>query len=123
LQKKALSHLPQVLSLPGLYTASAKLSRYRVTLVDRQALLHLPGRAEMLNERVDYITTEPRRYMSIVAAPRLNLHDQTADWGLYCSLCRDNTDPSSHFRIQYSQQHILQHFKDHHASQISSPLT
>lgn len=123
LQRKALSHLPQVLSLPGRYTASAKISRYRVTLVDRQALLHLSEEAEILNKRVDYATTEPRRYMSIVAAPRLDLPDQTADWGLYCSLCRDNTEPSSHFRIQYSQQYILQHFKDHHASQISSSPT
>ena len=121
-QKKALSHLPQVLSLPGRYTASAKLSKCRVTLVDRQALLHLSEAAETLNQRVDYATTEPRRYMSIVAAPRLHVRDQTADWGLYCSLCRDNTEPSSHFRKQYNQQDILQHFKDHHATQISSSL-
>ncbi|KAK3363868.1 hypothetical protein B0T25DRAFT_420136, partial [Lasiosphaeria hispida] len=86
LQKKALSHLPQVLSLPGHYTASAKLSRYRMTLVDRQALLHLSDKAEeILNQRIDYATAEPRRYMSIVAASCLHLHDQMADWGLYCS--------------------------------------
>jgi len=122
LQKKALRHLPQVLSLPGYYTARAKLSRYRVTLVDRQALLCLSEEAEILNKRLDYATAESRRYMSIVAAPRLHLHDQPADWGLYCSLCRDNTEPSSHFRIQYSWQDIVQHFQDHHASQISSSL-
>lgn len=122
-QKKALSHLPQVLSLPGRYTASAKLSKCRVTLVDRQALLHLSEAAETLNKRVDYATTEPRRYMSIVAAPRISLHDQTAEWGLHCSLCRDNTEPSSHFRIQYSQHDILQHFKDHHAPQVSGSPT
>ncbi|KAK3389675.1 hypothetical protein B0H63DRAFT_102925 [Podospora didyma] len=125
LPKMALRHLPQVLTLPGRYAPTAKLSTYRITLVDCQALLQLSEEAEMmLNKRVDYKSTEPRRYMSIVAAPRLHLHDQTADWwGLYCSLCRDNTEPSSHFRIQYSRQDILQHFKDHHASQIASPPT
>ncbi|KAH9884600.1 hypothetical protein F4778DRAFT_556881 [Xylariomycetidae sp. FL2044] len=120
--KKALSHLPQVLSLPGRYTATAKLSKYRVTLVDRQALLHLSEVAETLNKRIDYTTSEPRRYMSIVASPRLHLRGQTAYWGLYCSLCRDNIEPSTYFRIQYSQHDILQHLKDHHATQISSYL-
>jgi len=124
LQKKALEHLPRVLSLPARYTARAKLSRHRVTLIDRQALLHvLEANAEILHKRVDYATTEPRRYMSIVAAPCINLHDQTADWGLYCLFCRDNMDPSTHFRIQYSQQEIMQHIKNHHASEISSSPT
>ncbi|KAK3337776.1 hypothetical protein B0T19DRAFT_82409 [Cercophora scortea] len=118
LQKKAFSHLPQVLSLPGRYTAIAKLSRHRVTLIDRQALFHLSEEAEMLNKRIDYMTTEPRRYMSIVAAPRLDVHHQKAEWGLFCALCRDNTGPRIHFRTQYDQQDILQHFKDHHAAQI-----
>ncbi len=122
LHKKALAHLPQVLSLPGRYTARAKLSRHRVTLIDRQALLLYVSEAsaEVLDKRVDYATTETRRYMSIIAAPCLDLHAQTADWGLYCSLCRDNTDPSTHFRIQYSRQGILQHIQDHHAAEISS---
>ncbi|KAK3695738.1 hypothetical protein B0T22DRAFT_456100 [Podospora appendiculata] len=119
LQKKTLSHLPHVLSLPGRYTAVAKLSRYRVTLVDRPALLHLSEEAATLNKRIDYATTEPRRYMSIIAAPHLSLQSQRAYWGLFCSFCRDNTEPSRHFRIQYNQQDIVQHFKDYHAAQIS----
>lgn len=123
LPKKALNHLPQVHSLPGRYTASAKLSRYRMTLIDRQALLDLSGDSEMLNKRADHKSTEPRRFMSIITAPRLALQDQTAEWGLYCSLCRDNIEPSTHFRIQYSPQNIFQHFKDHHAAQVSSSPT
>ncbi|KAK0753434.1 hypothetical protein B0T18DRAFT_434194 [Schizothecium vesticola] len=122
LPKKALSGLPQVLGLPGRYTARGKLSRSRVTLIDRPTLLRLSKKAEMLNKRVDYTKTEPRRYMSIVAAPRLHLREQVADWGLHCSLCRDNTEPSSHFRIQYNRQAIVQHVQDYHASQISSSL-
>lgn len=122
LPKKALSGLPQVRSLPGRYTAIAKLSRNRVTLVDRPALLRLSEGAEMLNKRVGHATTEPRRYMPIVAAPRLHLREQAADWGLHCSLCRDNIEPSTHFRIQYNRQDIVKHFQDYHASQISSSL-
>jgi len=120
LQKKSLSHLPQVQSLPGRYATTARLSRYRMTLVDRQALLQLSQRAESLNERIDYTTSEARRYMSVVSAPRLDSSDQPAYWGLYCSLCRDKTEPSSHFRIQYNESDAMQHLKDCHASQISS---
>ncbi|KAB5551337.1 hypothetical protein GE09DRAFT_169594 [Coniochaeta sp. 2T2.1] len=125
LQRKALGHLPQALSLPGRYTACAKLSRLRVTLIDRQALLPLmsEANAKTLNGRVDYRMTESQRYMSIVRAPHVNLCDQTEDWGVYCSLCRDSTDPSTHFRIQYNQQDILQHIKEHHASQVPSSPT
>lgn len=125
LQKKALRHLPRVLSLPGRYTACAKLSRHRVTLIDRQALLlHVSeADAKTLDKRVDHATTESRRYMSIVSVPRISQHDQTANWGLYCSLCRDNTHPSTHSRIQYSQQGIMQHIKAHHASELSSSPT
>ena len=54
LQRKALKRLPQVRSLPGRYTASGKLFRYRMTLIDCQALGDLSGDSETLNKRFDY---------------------------------------------------------------------
>ncbi|KAM7210248.1 hypothetical protein V8F06_014370 [Rhypophila decipiens] len=113
-QKTAVNHLPQIQSLPGRYTASAKLSKHRINLVDRQAVLDLNENSGVFNKIVvDYKSNEPQRFMSIIRAPRLSFPGMEVEWGSYCVLCRDRTEPSSHFRIQYSSQDILEHLSRH----------
>ncbi|KAI1121155.1 hypothetical protein F5Y10DRAFT_288879 [Nemania abortiva] len=118
-QKELKHHLPHVSSLRGRYTASNKLARHRSLLFDRQSVVeyvrHHPihAHSEGSQELDDYMTTEPRRYMSIISAPYLSSSGQSADWGYFCTRCKESTDPATFFRIKYTKEGILEHIRWH----------
>ncbi|KAK4100544.1 hypothetical protein N658DRAFT_497281 [Parathielavia hyrcaniae] len=121
-RKDLIGTLPHVRSLPGRYTAFAKLSRPRLVLLDRRAVVSL-GRADDAGEhqqqqRPDYTTREVWRYMSIISAPCFTDAGQRADWGRHCSRCKDSTDePANHLRNLYTSDGLVEHYRQHHATE------
>ncbi|KYK61637.1 hypothetical protein DCS_02780 [Drechmeria coniospora] len=114
--RKSLKALPHVRSLPGRYTAFDKIARGRVMLLDRQSLRDRTtttgSSAQTLDEALeqcDLKTTEPRRYMSIISAPFFDSSGLSADWGFYCLLCLDDTEPSTYFRNKYTEDGFAEH--------------
>jgi hypothetical protein len=119
--KRTLMRLPNALSLPGKYTATAQLLRSRLRLLDRSLLLDHTSQVatDGLREPRERKTTEPRRIMAVIAAPYIHLSGQNGDWGLYCRLCRDMTTSSAHFRLQYVGDDILRHLRERHAAELA----
>ncbi|KAI0203373.1 hypothetical protein F4808DRAFT_42005 [Astrocystis sublimbata] len=110
--------LPHVSSLPGRYTSFGRLARSRTLLFDRQSMVEgiwhgsVLGPGETIQQQ-DRMTTEPRRYMSIISAPYLASSGQSADWGYFCTRCKESTDPATFFRIKFTKDGILNHLKQH----------
>ncbi len=116
LSRGDLKTLPHVFSLPGRYTPSAKSSKGRTMLLDRQAVILLGPADDRQRQPTDYTTKEPRRFMSIISAPYLTHAGQTVDWGLHCRRCKGNTDPTNHFRHQFTRDGLVAHSQQHGAA-------
>jgi hypothetical protein len=113
LSRRDLKRLPHLVSLPGRYTASAKLSKGRTMLFDRWAVLLLDRAGDGQRQPVDYTTREPRRFMPIISAPYLSHAGQRAGWGLHCRRCERNTDLENHFRHQFTRDDLVAHNQQH----------
>jgi len=125
-------YVPNVFSLPGRYTARGTLEKRSITLLDRHVLRDMAWNM-LLNggnwRSVDAFegnirqhrdpAREPRRYMSIVSAPYLGSSGQSADWGFYCTVCRDNGEPETHCRNKYTKDDILRHLRRRHRIMLS----
>ncbi|KAG6019237.1 hypothetical protein E4U41_003318, partial [Claviceps citrina] len=118
--RRKLQHVvPNILSLPGRYTPSGKLSRKRVLLFDRTALLELAGDVyeksienfiSQHGPRRDRFDSDPRRYMSIISAPYLDPINRSVDWGSYCIRCRDSKMPNHYnFRNKLTRHELAEH--------------
>lgn len=118
LSRGELKGLPHILSLSGRYTAKGKLLKQRTLLFDRKAVICRASEtsAQAFDEatrRRDLTTREPRRYASIISAPYLLSSGRSADWGFYCSACRDDKNPATHFRNKLTKDDMLKHIRWH----------
>ena len=112
--KKKLQHLPHVCSLPGRYTHSGQISRKRLLLYDRRAVLRLDEEvdgevSETLGQVNDRTTSEPLRHMAIISAPHFDLCNRTVDWGLYCLGCREKIEHEKNFRTKFTRGGLVDH--------------
>ncbi|KAI1114732.1 hypothetical protein F5Y14DRAFT_413564 [Nemania sp. NC0429] len=121
---KEMKHLPRTLSLPGKYTTFCKLSRNRITLFDRQAVLKsalkttaLPTDDLYIRHR-DLTTREPRRHMAIISAPFFGSSGLSADWGFYCAGCRGNQELEKNLRNKYTADGIVDHIRRYGAVKV-----
>jgi hypothetical protein len=116
--KELKRRLPHVSSLPGRYTAFGKLARSRILLFDRQSVVRyvrqgiIHGPSKRI-QQLDRKATKPRRYMSIISAPYLSSSGQSADWGYFCTRCKDSKDPVTFFRTKFTKDGVLEHLKQH----------
>ncbi|KAI1109137.1 hypothetical protein F5Y14DRAFT_444922 [Nemania sp. NC0429] len=101
--------LPYISSLPGPYTFCDILARNRTLLFDRQSVVESvrPSPSERPRQQLDRRTTEPRRHMSIISAPYLFSFGHSADWGYFCTRCKNSRELSTVFRIKFTKDGIL----------------
>ncbi|KAI1188651.1 hypothetical protein F5B17DRAFT_394761 [Nemania serpens] len=123
LPRKEIKHLPHILSLPGRYCPSHKLSRTRITLFDRQAVLKSTSKnsTKAIDKSIrqeDLTTSEPRRHMSIVSAPFFGSSGLSADWGFYCAGCRESKEVEKNFRNKYIASGIVDHIRRYGAVRV-----
>ncbi|KAI0517901.1 hypothetical protein F5B22DRAFT_600968 [Xylaria bambusicola] len=116
LPRKDIKHLPHILSLPGKYTTFCKLSRNRITLFDRQAILKSALKTSTLTtdasiRQQDLTTREPLRHMSIISAPCFGSSGLSADWGFYCTGCRESKELGKNLRNKYTANGIVDHIR------------
>lgn len=117
-RRRDLARLPHVISLPGRFTGRDKVVRRRIMLLDRQSLRDEVSdiSTQTFNERLqplDITTREPLRYVSIISAPYFTSSGRLADWGYYCTKCRDKTKPDLPYRIKYTEDGFLDHIAQH----------
>lgn len=118
LRRKEINHLPHILSLTGKYTAFCKVSRSRITLFDRQAVLKSKRTVKTSTltvddsiQQEDITTREPRRHMSIISAPFFGSSGLSADWGFYCTSYRGNHKFEKNLRNKYTADGIVDHIR------------
>ncbi|KAI1132348.1 hypothetical protein F5Y10DRAFT_231535 [Nemania abortiva] len=119
-------HLPCVLNLPGRYTQYARSLTERTLFFDRRVLsdrrVSFAGDTDDTLAQYDLRmqqrglpSIETARFVSIISAPYLGSSGQSADWGFYCVRCGMSKERVAHFRIKYTKDDILDHFKRHGA--------
>ncbi|KAI3335105.1 hypothetical protein F4824DRAFT_166216 [Ustulina deusta] len=128
LPRKEIKHLPHILSLPGKYTTFCKLSRNRMTLFDRQAVLKSTLKTSTLAiddsiRQQDLTTREPRRHMSIISAPCFGSSGLSADWGFYCAGCRESKELEKNLRNKYTANGIVDHIRRYGAVTVVDQQT
>ncbi|TRX94855.1 hypothetical protein FHL15_004316 [Xylaria flabelliformis] len=128
LPRKEIKHLPHILSLPGKYTTFCKLSRNRITLFDRQAVLESALKTSTLAiddsiRQQDITTREPRRHMSIISAPCFSSSGLSADWGFYCTGCKESKELEKNLRNKYTANGIVGHIRRYGAVKVVDQKT
>ncbi|KAI0390401.1 hypothetical protein F5Y17DRAFT_468947 [Xylariaceae sp. FL0594] len=88
-----------------------KLSRRRIRLFDRQAVLKsaLTGDESIRQEDLTY--GEPSRFMAIISAPFLDSTGLSADWGYFCAGCRESKGFHRNYRNKYTASGIVDHIR------------
>ncbi|KAG6012530.1 hypothetical protein E4U54_007486 [Claviceps lovelessii] len=112
IRKERLRLLPRVCSLPGRYGHDGRISRKRIQLFDRQAMVKLAEQSSGMavpRPQPDSATTRYRRYMSIISAPYFDPSGRSADWGVYCMGCCDDTEDERHFRNNFTKDGLVEH--------------
>ncbi|KAI1313689.1 hypothetical protein F5Y03DRAFT_105082 [Xylaria venustula] len=128
LPRKEIMHLPHILSLPGKYTTFCKLSKKRIMLFDRQAVLKSTLKASTLAtddiiRQQDLTSREPRRHMAIISAPCIGSSGLSADWGFYCAGCRESKELEKNFRNKYTANGIVDHIRRYGAVTVVDQRT
>lgn len=106
--REELKKLPHIRSVHGLYADRLRAYHQRLTLWDRETLRSVQLRPTA-DEKLDFFSEDPRRFMAIVSAPYFVPPSTIANWGLYCTGCSISTERETCFRKQYSERDFVDH--------------